>query len=57
MKTIGQQMAEYIVSSGNNFLTDLVDERENDTLVSFFGDIDCIQKQMSCAHWIDTSPA
>jgi patatin-like phospholipase/acyl hydrolase len=57
MKTIGQQMAEYIVSSGNNFLTDLVDERENDVLVSFFGDIECIQRQMSSAHWIDKSPA
>jgi patatin-like phospholipase/acyl hydrolase len=57
MKTIGQQMAEYIVSSGNNFLTDLVDERENDVLVSFFGDIECIQRQMSSEHWIDKSPA
>lgn len=57
MKTIGQQMAEYIISSGNNFLNDLVNENENDVLVSFFGDVDCIQKQMSSAHWIDKSPA
>jgi patatin-like phospholipase/acyl hydrolase len=53
MKTIGEQMAKYIVSSGNNFETDLLDEHEHDALVSFFGDVECIKKQMSSAHWID----
>jgi hypothetical protein len=53
MKTIGEQMAKYIVSSGNNFETDLLDEHEHDALVSFFGDVACIKKQMSSAHWID----
>jgi patatin-like phospholipase/acyl hydrolase len=57
MKIIGQQMAKYIVSSGNNFQSDLVNKNENDTLVSFFGDVECIKKQMSDAHWIDKSLA
>lgn len=57
MKIIGEQMAKYIVSSGNNFQTDLVDKHENDALVSFLGDVDCIRRQMSDALWIDKRPA
>jgi hypothetical protein len=57
MKVIGQQMAKYIVSTGNNFQTDLVNEKENDILVSRFGDVDCIKRQMSDANWIDKSLA
>jgi uncharacterized protein len=53
MKVIGEQMAEYIVRSGNNFQKDLVDHRNNDQLVTFFGDIDRIKKQMSDPKWID----
>ncbi len=58
MKTIGQQMAEYIVSNGNIFPTDLVDEKGKTIHLFLFLEIFyCIQKQISCAHWIDTSPA
>ena len=57
MKTIGEQMAKYIISCGNNFESDLINDHENDALVSFFGDVDCIKKQMSSAHWIDKSLA
>lgn len=57
MKIIGEQMAEYIISSGNNFLTDLINEKENDLLVSFLGDIDSINKHMSNATWIDKNLA
>ena len=53
MKIIGEQVAEYIVRSGNNFQQDLVDAHNNDLLVTFFGDIDRIKKQMSSAKWID----
>lgn len=53
MKVIGEQVAEYIVGSGNNFQQDLVDARNNDLLVTFFGDIDRIKKQMSDPKWID----
>lgn len=53
MKVIGQQMAEYVVQSGNNFKRDLVDDRYNDLLVTTSGDIARIQKQMSSAVWLD----
>lgn len=57
MKVIGEQMAKYIVSTGNNFQADMVDEYENDALVSFFGDVDSIKRQMSDAGWVDKSLA
>ena len=57
MKIIGEQMAKHIVSCGNNFQSDLVNKNENDALVSFFGDVECIKKQMSDAYWIDKSLA
>ena len=53
MQIIGQQMAEYIVRVGNNFQKDLTDARCNDLLVSFFGDVDRIKKQMSTPKWLD----
>jgi uncharacterized protein len=53
MQVIGEQVAEYIVRSGNNFQQDLVDGRNNDLLVTFFGDIDRIKKQLSDPKWID----
>jgi len=53
MKVIGTQMAEFIVQSQNNFRTDLVNERGRDTLVSAFGDVPRILKQMSTASWVD----
>ncbi len=53
MQIIGQQMAQYIVNTGNNFQKDLTDARNNDQLVSFFGDIDRIKKQMSTPKWLD----
>ncbi|MEO7047492.1 MAG: hypothetical protein ABI091_19490, partial [Ferruginibacter sp.] len=57
MKVIGEQMAEYIITSGNNFQKDLINERENDQLVSFFGDTENIKEQMSDPSWIDKSLA
>jgi len=54
MKVIGQQVAEYIVQSGNNFREDLVDTKHNDLLVTASGDITRIQKQMSTPEWLDT---
>jgi hypothetical protein len=53
MKIIGQQMAEFIVQSGNNFKKDLIGSRQNDLLVTTSGDITRIQKQMSEAEWLD----
>lgn len=52
MKVIGEQMALYIVQSGNNFQRDLA-TNYNDDLVTTFGDIVRIQKQMSDPKWID----
>jgi patatin-like phospholipase/acyl hydrolase len=57
MKIIGQQMAEFIVQSGNNFKKDLVDSRYNDLLVTTSGDIVRIQKQMSSPQWLDSFKA
>ena len=53
MKIIGEQMAEYITDTGNNFRRDLTDEKGNDLLVTTTGDIIRIQKQMSDPHWLD----
>jgi uncharacterized protein len=53
MKVIGEQMAEYIVSTNNNFCCDLVDSRQNDLLVTTMGDVNRIQKQMSDPTWLD----
>ena len=53
MKIIGQQVAEYIVETGNNFKKDLVDNKYRDLLVTTSGDIIRIQKQMSSAVWLD----
>ena len=53
MKVIGEQMAEYIERSGNNFQSDLVDSKNHDQLVSYFGDVDRIKKQMSDPKWLD----
>jgi len=57
MKVIGQQMAAYIMESGNCFLTDLIDEKRNDILVSSFGDEKRIIKQMSDPEWLDNYEA
>ncbi|MEO8821346.1 MAG: patatin-like phospholipase family protein [Ginsengibacter sp.] len=57
MKVIGQQVAEYIVQSGNNFKKDLIDNRCNDLLVTASGDITRIQKQMSSPEWLDNFKA
>ena len=52
MKVIGQQMALYI-NSGNGFQSDLA-ENNRDLLVTAFGDIARIQKQLSTAEWLDS---
>jgi hypothetical protein len=56
MKTIGQQMAAYIVQQGNNFTEDLA-TNGRDLLVTTFGDIVRIQKQLSEADWLDSFKA
>ncbi|WP_395077724.1 hypothetical protein, partial [Flavobacterium sp.] len=53
MKIIGEQMAKYIVIEGKAFTKDLVDEKNNDLLITMSGDIDRIKKQMSDANWLD----
>jgi hypothetical protein len=53
MQVIGQQMAEYIIKSGGSFTRDLTDEDGRDLLVSSFGDITTIQRQLSSPEWID----
>ena len=57
MKVIGQQMAEYIMESGNCFTKDLIDEKKLDLLVSSFGDKERIIKQMSDPDWLDNYQA
>jgi hypothetical protein len=52
MKVIGQQMADFIMKSGNGFKTDLANNNR-DILVTTSGDISRIQKQLSTAQWID----
>jgi len=52
MQVIGQQMAAYIMQSGNGFKADLA-TRNRDLLVSTSGDIVRIQKQMSDIQWLD----
>jgi predicted acylesterase/phospholipase RssA len=54
MRLIGQQMAAFIMESGNEFKTDLVyEKRRRDILVTAFGDIVRIKKQMSSKEWLD----
>lgn len=52
MQVIGQQMAEYIVSSGNAFTTDLAKDNR-DLLVTTSGDIDRIKRQMAEPAWLN----
>ena len=56
MKIIGRQMAKYIIESKNGFKEDLVNENDNDQLVTFSGDVTRIQKQMSDPGWLDSFP-
>ncbi len=53
LKTIGTQMAEYIVDLGGAFKYDLVDENGKDLLITKFGDIERIKSQMSDPTWLD----
>lgn len=57
MKIIGEQLAEFIVASGNNFKKDMVGDSQNDLLVTTSGDIIRIQKQMSSPEWLDNFKA
>ena len=52
MKTIGEQMAEFIMQK-NCFKTDLLDDIGKDALVTAFGDIARIKKQLSDPDWLD----
>jgi hypothetical protein len=53
MQVIGTQMAKYIVEKGGAFTKDLANDNGRDTLVSAFGDIATIQKQLASAAWLD----
>jgi hypothetical protein len=54
MQVIGRQMAEFIMSSGNGFTTDLVQRKGGrDILVSAFGDIERIRIQLKDKQWLD----
>lgn len=55
MQVIGQQMAAYIMDSGNGFTKDLAEDGK-DILVTFSGDIKRIKKQMSDPEWLDNFP-
>ena len=57
MKIIGEQMALFIMTSGNCFKEDLIDNNNNDILVTTSGDINRIKLQMSDPQWIDTFKA
>ena len=57
MKIIGRQMAQYIMESKNAFKEDLVNENDNDQLVTFSGDVARIRTQMSSPEWLDNFPA
>ena len=50
-------MAQYIVDSKNAFKEDLVNENDNDQLVTFSGDVTRIRTQMSSPDWLDNFPA
>lgn len=52
MQVIGQQMADFIMNSGNGFTEDLAKDGK-DILVTFSGDIERIRKQMSDPEWLD----
>jgi hypothetical protein len=55
MKTIGQQMAELIVQSGNCFKSDFADPNTGrDKLVTALGDIFRIKEQMKDPKWLDS---
>jgi uncharacterized protein len=53
MKVVGQQMAAFIMESGNAFTKDLVDEKGKDILVTSSGDVERIRRQMSDPDWLD----
>ncbi|MBI9036328.1 MAG: hypothetical protein JEZ03_17850, partial [Bacteroidales bacterium] len=53
MDVIGEAMVDYIMESGGAFQRDLVDAKNRDALVSRFGDIVRIKKQMSDPEWLD----
>jgi patatin-like phospholipase/acyl hydrolase len=60
MKVIGQQMAEFIMNSGNCFKKDLISDKKNDLLISGFRkqeNIQAIFENMSNPDWLDKFPA
>jgi hypothetical protein len=57
MKIIGTQMAKYIMQKGDAFTRDLINDRGRDALVSAFGDVERICKQMSNPEWLDNFQA
>jgi hypothetical protein len=52
MQVIGQQVAKYIVDSGNCFTRDMV-INGRDELVTSYGDVERIKLQMSNPEWLD----
>ncbi|MES2554615.1 MAG: patatin-like phospholipase family protein [Bacteroidota bacterium] len=53
MKTIGEAMVDYIMDDGHAFKKDLCDNRKRDLLVTAFGDVERIKKQMSDPNWLN----
>lgn len=62
VRVIGEAMADYVcpvdqdgnrIEKGNWFQKDLVNERQRDSLVTAFGDVERIRKQMSDPKWLD----
>ena len=56
MKVIGQQMAKYIMDTGNCFKNDLV-RNGRDELVTTMGDRERIKEQMKDPNWLDNYKA
>ncbi|HLP54733.1 MAG TPA: patatin-like phospholipase family protein [Fluviicola sp.] len=52
MKTIGEAMVDFIMEEGHAFKKDLCDAKKRDLLVTAFGDVERIKKQMSDPKWL-----
>jgi len=56
METIGKSLVDFIMRE-NQFKKDLINEKNRDLLVTTFGDIDRIKKQMSSVEWLSNFPS
>lgn len=53
VKVIGEAMVDFIMETGNQFKSDLLNERKKDALITSFGDVTRIKEQMSNPSWLD----